>query len=260
MARAASLYASHVASNSWYHPRMGSNNVYDDARRAESYAGLEFPGTYFLAYRDLPGIIRRHASGTRALDFGCGAGRSTRFLAGLGFQVTGVDISEEMLKQARAKDPGGDYRHLGGDGLAALGVGTFDLVLSVFTFDNIPTTYAKIALFRDLGNLLREGGAIVSLVSSPEIYTHEWASFTTRNFPENRRARTGDRVRIVMTDVEDQRPVEDVFWDDPGYREVYDRTGLELLATHRPLGKEGEPYQWVNEAKIAPWVIYVLGR
>jgi len=33
--------------------------------------------------------------------------------------------------------------------------------------------------------------------SSPEIYTHEWTSFSTRDYPDNERARDGDMVRIV---------------------------------------------------------------
>ena len=49
-------------------------NVYSDQRRAEAYAKLEFPGTYYLAYRDLPEIISKHVTGrTRAVDFGSGA-------------------------------------------------------------------------------------------------------------------------------------------------------------------------------------------
>jgi SAM-dependent methyltransferase len=85
-------------------------NVYEDERRADSYAELGFPGTYYLAYRDLPEIIERHVHGRRALDFGCGTGRSTRFLRDLGFDVIGVDISENMLEIAKELDPEGDYR------------------------------------------------------------------------------------------------------------------------------------------------------
>ena len=67
-------------------------NVYDDRARASAYAALEFPGTYYLAYRDLPTIIGEHVRGRKAVDFGCGAGRSTRFLRMLGFDAVGVDI------------------------------------------------------------------------------------------------------------------------------------------------------------------------
>ena len=84
-------------------------NVYEDEERASAYATLEFPGTYYLAFRDLPALIRRYNHGSRALDFGCGAGRSTRFLRNLGLDVVGADISQAMLDQARALDPSGDY-------------------------------------------------------------------------------------------------------------------------------------------------------
>ena len=43
-------------------------NSYEDAKRAEAYAKLEFPGTYYLAYRDLPQIIRDYAKGSRAFE------------------------------------------------------------------------------------------------------------------------------------------------------------------------------------------------
>ena len=239
---------------------MQFDNVYDDAKRAEAYAKLEFPGTYYLAYRDLPEIISEHVTGRKALDFGCGTGRSTRFLKKIGFDTTGVDIAGDMLKQACARDPEGDYRLIQEDGLSQLQAKAFDLVLSAFTFDNIPTMEKKVKLFRGLGSLLRSEGKIVNLVSSPEIYTHEWASFTTKDFPENQNAKSGDKVRIIMTDVEDQRPVEDILWTDEAYQEVYKRAGLELVRTYKPLAKKSEPYKWVNETRIAPWVIYVLKK
>jgi ubiquinone/menaquinone biosynthesis C-methylase UbiE len=132
---------------------MGFSNCYDDVSRAAAYATLEFANTYFLAYRDLPAIVSEHLSKqippVRALDFGCGTGRSTRFLRQLGFDVTGVDISENMLRIAREFDPAGDYRLAPEDKLGELALGTFDLVLSAFTFDNIPHT-SKVTIFGNL--------------------------------------------------------------------------------------------------------------
>jgi hypothetical protein len=133
-------------------------------------------------------------------------------------------------------------------------------VLSAFTFDNVPTMEKKVRLFEALGGALGAEGRIVNLVSAPEIYTNEWASFTTRDFPENRDARAGDTVRIVMKDVPDKRPVEDILWTDEAYRDTYRRAGLEIVETHRPLARDSEPYEWVNETRIAPWVIYVLRK
>ena len=49
-------------------------------------------------------------------------------------------------------------------------------------------------------------------------------------------------------------------WSDEAYQETYRQAGLHVLATLRPLAKEDEPYEWVNETRIAPWVIYVLQR
>jgi SAM-dependent methyltransferase len=239
---------------------MRFSNVYDDPARSAAYATLEFPDTYYLAYRDLPAIIGEHVQARSAIDFGCGAGRSTRFLRQLGFDVVGLDISEAMLAQARERDPQGEYRLVPDGDLGGFAADTYDLVLSAFTFDNVPTLEKKVTLFRSLKRSLKAGGRIVNLVSSPDIYSHEWASFSTKDFPENRTARCGDKVRIVTLDVEDRRPVEDILWTDEGYREVYERAGLVAIQAYRPLATLTEAYSWVSETTIAPWVIYVLGR
>jgi len=236
------------------------SNVYDDDERAKSYADLEFPGTYWLAYRDIPALVEAHVSGRRALDFGCGTGRSTRFLRDLGFDVVGVDIAESMLARAREKDPEGDYRLVPDGKLPGLEQESFDLILSAFTFDNIPALERKVMLLTELRRLLAPGGRMVNLVSSRAIYLNEWASFSTRDFPENRAARDGDTVRIIMLDVEDSRPVEDVVCTGETYSEAFKQAGLTPTQVHRPLGRPDEPFDWVSETEISPWVIYVLEK
>lgn len=236
---------------------MSFVNRYEDRSRADAYASLEFANTYYLAYRDLPGIISEHAAGTRALDFGCGTGRSSRFLQKLGFSVIGVDISQDMLRFARTSDPAGDYRLVSNDNLGELDLGSFDLVLSAFTFDNIPAP-AKVRIFSELRKLLAAKGVMVNLVSSPEIYVHEWASFTTKDFPENSAACSGDVVRIITTDHQDRRPMEDILCTDDAYRTIYGDARLDVVQMLKPLATGDEPYKWENETRIAPWVIYVL--
>ncbi|MCP5047575.1 MAG: class I SAM-dependent methyltransferase [bacterium] len=233
-------------------------NAYEDKILADAYAKLEFDGTYHLAYRDLPDIVARHVTGRKALDFGCGTGRSTRFLQRLGFDTLGVDISKDMIRHAVESDPGGDYRLIQDKELGTFEPGGYDLVSSIFTFDNIPTWERKREITGNLRRLLKPDGILISLVSTPEIYMHEWVSFSTRDFPENRYAKSGDIVKIIGTDIEDNRPVEDIIWLEEDYFKIFAGAGLELLQSYRPLAKESEPFEWVNETKIAPWVVYVL--
>jgi SAM-dependent methyltransferase len=235
------------------------SNVYADVDRARAYADLEFSGTYYLAFRDLPALLRKYVCGTRALDFGCGTGRSTRFLRDLAFEVIGVDVSQAMLDQARARDPRGDYRLVADGTVAGCGTGRFDLVLAALTFDNIPTDQQKTSALRDLRRLLAPGGRLVIVVSSPVIYWHEWASFSTRDFPANRSARDGDSVRIVMLDVPDRRPVVDIVCSDTRYRHFFEAVDLCVIDALRPLATGAESVQWVSETTIPPWTVYLLG-
>ena len=89
---------------------------------------------------------------------------------------------------------------------------------------------------------------------------HEWASFSTQGLPGEPAGAAATWSASSSPTSRTRRPVEDVLWPDADYREVYAEAGLEVVAVHRPLGREGEPYPWVNETRIAPWVIYVLQK
>jgi SAM-dependent methyltransferase len=234
------------------------DNVYEDEERARAYATLEFPGTYYLAFRDLPVLIQRYNHGSRALDFGCGTGRSTRFLRNLGLNVTGADISQAMLDQARALDPSGEYHLIRANVVDEFAPKSFDVILSAFAFDNMPTE-AKADALSALRVLLAPAGCALLVVSAPEIYVNEWASFSTRDFPENRDAHDGGRVHIIMLDVPDRRPVEDVFCTDAQYGRLFENAGLRVLDMQKPLATGKEPTEWVSETTTSAWTIYVLG-
>ena len=64
-----------------------------DDVEAESHAGI---------LCDLLGV----RPGQRVLDVGCGAGRHARALARRGLRVTGVDLSQDLLEEARERSPG----------------------------------------------------------------------------------------------------------------------------------------------------------
>jgi len=231
-------------------------NSYQDEIRAKAYAKLEFHNTYYLAFRDLLDLFKKHVKGNKAIDFGCGTGRSTRFLQKHGFDAIGIDISKYMIINAKKIDPIGKYYLIKDEDYSQFN-NSYDLILSAFTFDNIPLD-KKTYLFSGLANLLKKDGRIVNLVSSPEMYTYEWSSFSTKDFPENKNAKSGDIVPIITTDFEDKRPCYDIFCSVKDYKKIYDESGLEIIDKIQPLANGKEPYKWINETTIAPWTIYVL--
>ena len=239
---------------------MNFENSWGNQTRAESYSKLEFPNTYYLAYRDLPEIISKHVTGNQAIDFGCGTGRSSRFLKQLGFDVIGIDISKDMLEIARNLDLSGDYQLVSNGKYDHLGLNQFDLVQSIFTFDNIPGWSNRTNILKGLRDLMKPTGRMICLDSTPELYVNEWASFTTKDFPENWTAKTGDIVHDIMLDVEDRRPIEDIFWSMEDYNKLFNLAGLKIELTYKPLGYNNEPFDWKSEKEIAPWMIFILNK
>lgn len=75
-----------------------------NARHREAAAGDGGPSCWLLAQRDL---LEPLAPG-RALDLACGRGRNAFFLAELGFDVDGIDISDVAVEvvEARARATG----------------------------------------------------------------------------------------------------------------------------------------------------------
>ena len=90
-------------------------------------------------------------------------------------------------------------------------------------------------------------------------YLNEWTSFSRQNFPENRHPCDGDRVRIVMLDVPDRRPV-DFICTGAHYLRCLRVQGWEVLDVQNPLATGKEATRWISETSTAAWTIYVLGR
>ncbi len=239
---------------------ISSPNPYNDEARAAAYTELGIVNTYYLAYRDLPCVFAKHMPLGTALDYGCGSGRSTRFLRDQGFSVVGADISLAMISRAREQDPEGDYHLINPADLTLFPNDMFDLILSVMTFDSISTVQEKVDTLSEMSRVLKPGGLKILVAASSEVYLREWVSFSTADFPENHLAQSGDVVHIIIKDIGDRRAVEDTLWTEVAYEDTFRRTPLHLIETSRPTATTDDEYQceWISEQNYAPWVMFVL--
>jgi SAM-dependent methyltransferase len=94
------------------------------------------------------------------LEVGCGAGRVTRALANTFGRVCGVDISGEMVRQARAAMAGMPQVRIvqnNGKDLSALGKARFDFAFSSIVFQHIPSREVIESYVREVHRRLRPG-------------------------------------------------------------------------------------------------------
>lgn len=108
--------------------------------------------------------IRRHIEEgfrpKRTLDFGCGVGRLVIPFARFSDEVTGVDVSEAMVREARANCMAAGLKNTvlfrSDDGLGVLD-GKYDLVNSFVVFQHIPVARGC-GIFGRLLSFLEPGG------------------------------------------------------------------------------------------------------
>ncbi len=230
--------------------------THDYEEHAGEYAELGMEGTQYLAFRDIPMLIQEHAGSIKsALDYGCGAGRSTRFLKRLGFDVVGVDVSQEMLEQARSKDRSGEYHHIP-SGHLPFEDSEFDLVFSSFVFLEVSRIEEIEGILKEMKRVLRKDGIIIFVTASMEASEGDWVSLSY-SFPENDRPlRSGDTVKLLIRGID--VVLYDYYWTDDDYTQAAERAGLTLAKIHKPLGSREDSIDWRDETKMSPVAIYVL--
>jgi SAM-dependent methyltransferase len=98
------------------------------------------------------------ASGRRALDLGCGAGRQSAALAGRFAEVDAIDLSGAMIELARSRRSRPNITYRQADLLDVDGAGRYDFILSVMTLHHLPDLGAAL---RHIKALLAPGGRVV---------------------------------------------------------------------------------------------------
>ncbi|MCF3176216.1 class I SAM-dependent methyltransferase [Streptomyces sioyaensis] len=98
--------------------------------------------------------------GAHVLDYGCGYGRLTAELAGLGYRaVRGVDVSAALIARGRREHPELDLLRWAGFPLP-FEDGAFDAALLFAVLTCVPGDADQTAIAGELGRLVRPGGVL----------------------------------------------------------------------------------------------------
>jgi SAM-dependent methyltransferase len=120
----------------------------------------------------------RDPKSMKVLEIGCGSGRITLALAEVFGEVYGVDISGEMIRQAREalrETPNAHVFQNNGYDLSILGDIEVDFAFSYIVFQHIPSREVIYSYVREVCRLLRPGGLFkfqvqgdATLLTAPE--------------------------------------------------------------------------------------------
>jgi SAM-dependent methyltransferase len=135
-----------------------------------------------LIYRDLPLLLNKYLPSEKALDFGCGPGISTRFLAGLGFEVIGVDINQNMVKEALSEPDGIPFAWIE-HGKMPFKSESFDLVLSIMVLLEMPDLKTMQEAVNEIARIIKPGGIFLTVVGSENFPKYNWLNEGVAKFP-----------------------------------------------------------------------------
>lgn len=224
---------------------------------AKTYAKAQIKETGYLAFRDLPRIILDNCNGfppSHVLDFGCGAGRSTRFLRSLGCKnLVGIDKSSDMLKCAKESDDT-DIEYLEViDNSIPFGDQYFNYAVSTFVMLEIATINELTKILSEILRILKPGGFYTFLTNSEYLYSRNWLSNST-NYSKDKKFYNGEKVQIYSKNI--GKVLYDYYWDHNTYLSILRNTGFIIKDTEFPLGNSEDPYIWLDESIHPPFAIY----
>ena len=130
-----------------------------------SYESLErdpYASSFTYSRMRLEHALAEHlpqsGAGLRALDVGCGTGHHLRALTGRGFDVAGVDGSQEMLDAARLANPAAELDRAD-VGALPFADASFDLLLCIEVLRYLADSQPCIA---EMARVLRPGGVCLA--------------------------------------------------------------------------------------------------
>jgi len=142
--------------------------------------GYDVIGERFIEWRDsivddprrrwAQQLTSRLSDGARVLELGCGAGVPDTHELATRFRVTGVDVSPEQIRRARAAVPHADF--LIADFTAVeLSPGSYDAVVSFYAFNHVPRELLP-GLLADIHSWLVPAGLLLAAFGTGD--TADW--------------------------------------------------------------------------------------
>jgi len=228
------------------HAIYKDNNTEGDKLHKKSATTLWHLGYRYLL-RHLNPLVNKSI-----LDYGCGNGTFCRFLYANNAIVTGVDISENMIKVAKEDYPDNiSYSQISSGTLDFLPEGSFDFVISNFVFCTISTRQEIINVMKSIIRVLKNAGSF--LILNPNWDKSNGKEFISFKLQYCSNLLSGQHVTSVIKD-EPSFVLNDYYWSKADYFDFLTESGFEIHGINEPLAG-GNEITWMAEKSFPPYHI-----
>jgi SAM-dependent methyltransferase len=218
---------------------------------AELYGSLGIEGTTYQIGFDAVAELLGDITGTSLLDFGCGTGRSARFLRALGARhVYAVDHDQDMIGQALSRELDG-VTFIRVDDTIPLPDASADGAVSMNVFIEIRTPSAMRRACAEIARILRPGAPFILESSSPMAFGHTFRSYS---YPHAGPLRSGETTPCVVTTPGGQLVIQDTYWTEDDYVDAIEQASLTVATIGYP--RPRDPAAWAtDEATVPPFIV-----
>ena len=210
---------------------------------------------WLLGYPALVNLLAP-VEGKQGLDYGCGSGLMCRYLQSLGAVMTGVDISEEMIRVAR--DNGGEglsFHHIRSGKVDLFPDSSMDFALSLFVLCEIGSQKEILSIMKEIYRILKPGGHY--LIMNANWDRSNGREFISYKLEYNPDLVSGCRIKAILKS-DPPMIIEDFYWPKDEYLDLLQRAGFGIETIEEPISRGDSP--GLLDEKTHPPFLIILAK
>lgn len=212
------------------------------------FKDADISGTTVLAFRDLEKLSNLYGiDNSEALDFGCGCGRSTKFLSSFCSNISGTDVCQESLDIARNRLINVNF-FINDSECGAYGGSPYSAIYSIFVVCHFQSMDILRKELKKSFNSLKSGGGLIIVNGTKNLFCREYSTVKCISGKPNGH---GARMKVLLKN--SGCIVDDFFWDEYIVKEVSEQVGFVCSGIHYPTPSDDEHCNYKDELKYPPY-------
>lgn len=224
---------------------------YDSIAQAYQSYGQKALTDWEFGYKQ-EGKMLEPLAGKIVLDFGCGEGKFSRWLASQGAEVFGLDTSAKMIELAKRQNSENvQYFHTQPHAALEMEAEKFDAATINFVFCTFPSKELIQNALKEINRVLKRQGEL--LILNTNWNEANGQEFSTCKLLRIDKLESGKEIKIILKG-ENPITITDYYWSIRDYSDILSSAGFKLCEVVKLRAQVGDS-NWDMERLYPPMII-----